>query len=58
MGRDETLVRTGFCVGLVGEHDLGRTVPSRHDVLGHEAGHVLGLFREAPRQSKITDLRV
>ena len=51
-------LRTGFCVALEAQHDLGGPVPSGSDVLGHVACVLLGVHGETPGQTKIADLEL
>lgn len=50
--------RTGFGVVLEAEHDFGRAVPPRRDVLGHVPGILLGIDREATREAEIANLQL
>jgi hypothetical protein len=50
--------RTRFGVVLEAEHDLGRAVPPRRDVLGHVPGILLGINREAAREAEIANLQL
>ena len=52
------MVRTGFCVALEAQHDLGGAVPSRSDVLGHVARILLRVHGETPGKTKIADLEL
>jgi hypothetical protein len=50
-------IRTGFCVALEAQHDLGCSVPPRSDVLGHVSGILLRVHGKTSSQSKIADLK-
>ena len=47
----------GFGVLLEGEHNLGRTVPSRRNIFRHEARIILGRSGRSS-ETKVTDLEV
>lgn len=53
-------VETHLGVHLEGEHDLGRAVPARRDILGHDTGlFARGARRaRAPREPKVAHLQV
>lgn len=48
---------TSFGVILEAQHDFGRAVPSRRDILSHVPGIFLGINREATRQTEIANLQ-
>lgn len=52
------LTLTSFCVVLEAEHDLGRAIPSRCDVLSHVPRVFLGVNREASREPEIANLQL
>jgi hypothetical protein len=49
---------TSFGVVLEAEHDLGRAIPSRCDVLGHVSSIFLWINGEAARETKVADLEL
>ena len=51
-------VRTGFCVALEAQHDLGRSVPPSGNVFGHVSCVLLWVHGEAPGQAKVADLEL
>jgi hypothetical protein len=51
-------IRTRFGVVLEAEHDLGRAVPPRRDILSHVPSILLRVDREAARQAKIANLEL
>jgi hypothetical protein len=54
----DMLIRTGFCVALEAQHDLGGAVPSRRDVLGHVPRILLRVHGETPGETKIANLEL
>lgn len=52
------IARTGFGVALEAQHNLGRTVPSRGDVLRHVSGILLGVDGKATGKAKVADLEL
>lgn len=50
--------RTGFRIALEAQHDLGGSIPSSGDILGHISSILLWVHRKASSQTKIADLQL
>jgi len=49
---------TGFGVALEAQHDLRCPIPSCRDILGHVAGVLLWIDREATGETEVTNLEL